>query len=188
MGAGASAQALERHFRSIRKTAPAAKPAPLPEPEPEPAPVLEPRTVLQPATVAQAHDSSALPTPFHHPAVLDYHQRLRQQVMLHVVHQQREALFLERLTLLGANHAVERGGGTPPAPGAAATLIPPSAEALADAMAGGGGGSGAAAGGGEAAAGAGAAETGGGGLAGGSGAQYAAQRAGVSGAVDTLLG
>jgi len=146
--------------------------------------VLEPRTVLQPATVAQAHDSSALPTPFHHPAVLDYHQRLRQQVMRHVVHQQREALFLERLTLLGANHAVERGGGTPPAPGAAATLIPPSAEALADAMAGGGGGSGGAAAG----AGAGAGETGGGGLAGGSGAQYAAQRAGVSGAVDTLLG
>ena len=68
MGACAFAQALERHFRSIRKTAPAAKPAPLPEPEPEPAPVLEPRTVLQPATVAQAHDSSALPTPVDPPA------------------------------------------------------------------------------------------------------------------------
>lgn len=83
----------------------------MPEPEPEPsAPMYaDPR----PTAPVLRHDDG-LASAFHQPAVVDYHQRLRDDVMRHVVHQQREAIFLERLTQLRAGTTVAAGAGLMP--------------------------------------------------------------------------
>jgi hypothetical protein len=111
-----------------------AKPATvMPEPEPEPsAPTYaDPR----PTAPVVRHDDG-LASVFHQPAVVDYHQRLRDEVMRHVVHQQREAIFLERLTQLRAGTTAGAGAGAglmpvnteqvgaaPPGPGAAKQTV-----------------------------------------------------------------
>lgn len=77
---------------------------------------------------------------FHHPAVVDYHQRLRQEVMRHVVHQQREAVFLERLNRLKAGAVVGTGAGQTPLStgvlGSAATTAGRAEQTLAPAAVG----------------------------------------------------
>ena len=98
----------------------------MPEPEPEPADnvtrrastptLVEPRTRLETSAVPQAaaaDDDTAGESVFHQPSVVDYHQRLREEVMRHVVHQQREALFLERLERLKAGAAAAAAAAGP---------------------------------------------------------------------------
>jgi hypothetical protein len=77
----------------------------MPEPEPEPS---------MPTSADPRAPGRGFTSVFHHPAVVDYHQRLRQEVMRHVVHQQREAVFLERLNRLKAGAVVGAGAGQMP--------------------------------------------------------------------------
>lgn len=108
----------------------------MPEPEPEPS---TPTCADPRPTVPVVRHDDGFASVFHQPAVVDYHQRLRDEVMRHVVHQQREAIFLERLTQLRAGTTV--GAGLTPlgtgTVGAAATGAGAAEQTVAEAAVGG---------------------------------------------------